>query len=158
MWRTMWSDKTLYFCSYYSIKLSTMQDIISTIFLKHSPAARAPGERFRLTSITRCYSFSAEFGSFPMHFILQPGSRSCAAGDKFKEYLAVFREFRSLGTRSARRALDNRAPRPNIGIRVLAWSLGVCENRGPRAVLRTTRALGPRCIGPVPWFGTHETV
>ena len=81
-----------------------------------------------------------------------------AAGDKFREYLAVFREFRSLGTRSARRALDNREPRPNIGIRVLAWSLGVCENQGPRAFPRTTRAQDSRPFGLGPRFEPLETI
>ena len=36
-----------------------------------------------------------------MHLTLQPGSRPQEAGDKFIEDLAVFREFRSLGTPGA---------------------------------------------------------
>ena len=33
-----------------------------------------------------------------------------------------------------------------------------CLGQGPRAFPRTTRVLGPRCFGQVPWFCTHETV
>ena len=31
-------------------------------------------------------------------------------------------------------------------------------DRGPRCALHITRAQDPRPFGPVPWFGTHETV
>jgi len=93
-----------------------------------------------------------------MHLTLQPGSRPQAAGDKFIEDLAVFREFRSLGTPGARRAPIPVVLGPILGFKVLAWSLGVCENRGPRAGLHITRALGPRAYGPGPRFEYLKTV
>ena len=121
---------------------------------RKTPGSRPLGPRFQLRR--RKYGYSGEFGSFTTCFLAEAAASCSRAHGEMADLLGFMG---SLGVwefdHSPGRAGRPAASYPQVINKFIVFrefgSLKLLDtDRGPRAFLRTTRALGPRPFGPVP--------
>ena len=132
-----------------------MQELIWIISVRHA-AAGIPATGAALPAARTKWLFSSEFWSFTTCFLADAAASCSRAHGEMADLLGFMG---SLGVwefdHSPGRAGRPAASYPQVINKFIVFrefgSLKLLDtDRGPRAFLRTTRALGPRPFGPVP--------